>query len=70
MKKKAFLSILNKTIKKNLNENDELDLDSLNILQIIEMNNITFKGFKLNNAKLLKCTTVKDLFKLYKDKIS
>ncbi len=70
MKKKEFLRLMSKSLGKKISENSKFELDSLNILQIVEFNNIHFKGFKINPEKILKCSATKDLIKIYKSKIN
>ena len=46
MKKKDFLKKLAKIFKKkSMDENDRVELDSLNFLEILELNDLNFKIF-------------------------
>ena len=69
MKEKEFLRLISKSLGKKITKSSKFELDSLNILQIVEFNNVNFKGFNINFQKLLICSTSKDLLKLYKGKI-
>tara|TARA_B100000787_G_C15966131_1_gene195303 strand:- start:25 stop:234 length:210 start_codon:yes stop_codon:yes gene_type:complete len=69
MDKVKFLKLLNKSlIGKKLNENSKLNLDSLNMLQIVEFNNKYFKDKKLNEKNIFESKSVKEIFKIYKIK--
>ena len=69
MDKVKFLKLLNKSlIGKKLNENSKLNLDSLNMLQIVEFNNKYFKDKKINEKNIFESKSVKEIFKIYKIK--
>ena len=69
MDKVKFLKLLNQSlIGKKLNENSKLNLDSLNMLQIVEFNNKYFKDKKLNEKNIVESKSVKEIFKIYKIK--
>jgi hypothetical protein len=69
MDKVKFLKLLNQSlIGKKLNENSKLNLDSLNMLQIVEFNNKYFKDKKLNEKNIFESKSVKEIFKIYKIK--
>ena len=69
MKKNKFLNLIFKSLGKKISDNSKFEIDSLNVLQIVEFNNVNFKGFKINPEQLLTCSSTKDLLKLYKDKV-
>ena len=54
---------------KNISENDLIEFDSLNLLQIVELNDKYFNGLSIKNEKIAKCRSISDLIKLYKGKI-
>jgi|TARA_B110000967_G_C18714252_1_gene474328 acyl carrier protein len=67
MEKSKFLTLLKKSLElKKLDEKDKLNLDSLNLLQIVEFNNKYFKKLKFNSEKVSNCKSVKEILKLYK----
>lgn len=69
MDKFKFINLLNKAlVGKKLTENSKLDLDSLNMLQIVEFNNKYFKEKKLNEKKIFASKSVKEILKIYKIK--
>ena len=74
MKKKDFLNNLAKILeKKQINEKDslkDLDFDSLNVLDLTTFNDKNFKDLNISYDALEKCKTIKDLIKLYGNKIS
>ena len=71
MKRKDFLKYLAKILKKkNIDENDRIELDSLNFLEILELNDLNFKNLNIPVNKFRKCKTVGDLVKLYGNKIN
>ena len=66
MKKKNFLNKLAKILnKKQINEDDDLQFDSLIMLDLIELNDSNFKGLKIPISKLKKCDSVKKLISIY-----
>tara|TARA_Y100000816_G_C25692363_1_gene366179 strand:- start:261 stop:470 length:210 start_codon:yes stop_codon:yes gene_type:complete len=66
MDKIKFLKLLNQAlVGKKLTENSKLNLDSLNMLQIVEFNNKYFKNKKLNEKKIFESKSVKEIFKIY-----
>jgi|TARA_B100001093_G_C26259514_1_gene772147 acyl carrier protein len=70
MNKKKFLTLLKKALEiKNISENDLIEFDSLNLLQIVELNDKYFNGLSIKNEKIAKCRSISDLIKLYKGKI-
>ena len=70
MDKKKFLNLLKKTLGlKKISEDQALKLDSLNLLQIVELNDRYFEGLSIKNEKIAGCKNVKELIKLYKNKI-
>ena len=70
MDKKKFLNLLKKTLGlKKISEDQALKLDSLNLLQIVELNDRYFEGLAIKNEKIAGCQNVKELIKLYKNKI-
>ena len=70
MNKKKFLTLLKKALEiKNISENDLIEFDSLNLLQIVELNDKYFAGLSIKNEKIAKCRSIRDLIKLYKGKI-
>ena len=71
MKKKDFLKKLAKIFKKkSMDENDRVELDSLNFLEILELNDLNFKNLNIPVNKFRKCKTTGDLIKLYGNKIN
>ena len=69
MDKIKFLKLLNKAlVGKKLTENSKLDLDSLNMLQIVEFNNKYFKNSKLNEKKIFESKSVKEILQIYRIK--
>ena len=70
MDKKKFLNLLKKTLGlKKISEDQALKLDSLNLLQIVELNDRYFEGLAIKNEKIASCKNVKELIKLNKNKI-
>jgi len=70
MNKDKFIKLLGKSLGiSKISESTKLHLDSLNLLQLVELNNKHFKDFKLNSEKTMKCSSVKDLVELYKKKV-
>ena len=66
MDKIKFLKLLNQAlVGKKLTENSKLNLDSLNMLQIVNFNNKYFKNKKLNEKKIFESKSVKEIFKIY-----
>ena len=65
MNKKNFLKILSKTLERKIDENKRFELDSLDVLKVVEMNNIHFKSLKVDGAKIMKCQSYKELIKIY-----
>ena len=66
MDKIKFLKLLNQAlVGKKLTENSKLNLDSLNMLQIVEFNNKYFKNKKLNEKKIFENKSIKEIFKIY-----
>ena len=74
MRKKDFLNNLAKILeKKKINEKDslkDLEFDSLNILDLATFNDANFKDFNISYGSFEKCKTIKDLIKLYGNKIN
>ena len=74
MKKKDFLNNLAKVLeKKQISEKDSLknlEFDSLNVLDLTTFNDKNFKDLDISYDALEKCKTIKDLIKLYGNKIS
>ena len=74
MKKNDFLNNLAKIFeKKKINESDklmDLDFDSLIALDIATFNDANFKNMNISHDTFQKCKTIKDLIKLYGDKIN
>tara|TARA_B100000963_G_C22629417_1_gene674099 strand:+ start:2486 stop:2695 length:210 start_codon:yes stop_codon:yes gene_type:complete len=69
MDKIKFLKLLNKAlVGKKLTENSKLNLDSLNMLQIVEFNNKYFKNSKLNEKKIFESKSVKEILQIYRIK--
>ena len=70
MKKKIFLNKLAKILnKKQINKDDDLQFDSLSILDLMELNDSNFKGLKIPISKLKKCDSVKKLISIYGSKL-
>jgi len=65
MNKKNFMKILSKTLGRKIEENKRFELDSLDVLKIVEMNNIHFKSLKIDGAKIMKCQNYNELVKIY-----
>ena len=74
MRKKDFLNNLAKILeKKKINERDslkDLEFDSLNVLDLATFNDANFKDFNISYEIFEKCKTIKDLIKLYGNKIN
>ena len=70
MKEKDFIKILSKTLDKKISKKSSLELDSLDILRIVEMNNMHFKKLKINGAKIIECKTFSELRKIYGKEIN
>mgnify|MGYP001081763317 FL=1 len=71
MKRKYFLKKLAKIFKKkSMGENDRVELDSLNFLEILDLNDLNFKNLNIPVNKFRKCKTTGDLIKLYGNKIN
>ena len=71
MKKNDFLKKLAKILRKKfLDENDRIAFDSLNFLEILELNDANFKNLNIPAIKFRKCKTAADLIKLYGNKIN
>ena len=74
MKKKDFLNNLAKIFEKEkINEKDslkDLEFDSLNVLDLQTFNDSNFKDLNIAYETFEKCKTIKDLIKLYGNKIN
>ena len=74
MKKNDFLNNLAKIFeKKKINESDklkDLDFDSLIALDIATFNDANFQNMNISHDAVQKCKTIKDLIKLYGDRIN
>ena len=67
MEKSKFLGLLKKTLLlKKLDQKDKLNLDSLNLLQLVEFNSKYFKKEKIDLEKVANCKSVKEILRLYK----
>ena len=52
MDKKKFIKLLNSTLETRYNEKSDFQIDSLDILKIVEMNNNYFKKENINVSKI------------------
>lgn len=68
MDKKKFIKLLNSTLETRYNEKSDFQIDSLDILKIVEMNNNYFKKENINVSKINKCSNIRELLKIYKIK--
>ena len=67
MEKSKFLGLLKKTLLlKKLDQKDKLNLDSLNLLKLVEFNSKYFKKEKIDLEKVANCKSVKEILTLYK----
>tara|TARA_B110000444_G_C18572654_1_gene470109 strand:+ start:318 stop:530 length:213 start_codon:yes stop_codon:yes gene_type:complete len=69
MNKNNFIKILSKTLGRKIDDNKRFELDSLDILKVVEMNNIHFKKLKIDGAKIMNCQNYKELVKIYSKEI-
>ena len=70
MKEKDFIRILSETLDRKINKKSNLELDSLDILKVVEMNNLYFKELKINGSRIVNCKTYNDFRKIYGKEIS
>ena len=68
MDKKKFIKLLNSTLDTKYNEKSDFQIDSLDILKIVEMNNRHFKKENIDVSKINNSSNIKELLKIYKIK--
>jgi|TARA_B100000579_G_C22826194_1_gene853269 acyl carrier protein len=69
MKKNEFLNELSKIFEKKINEKtglDQLNFDSLKVLELISLKESKFKKLKINPDQYLKCRSISEILKLFK----